>query len=101
MFLLDEIGRIVVKSLFHMRFDLKYSFDDFDPNLDTPVAEEMVLGSGTAILMALPLFVLLFIPSFTVGSELENVFKWITYLGILTYILIFIGLIIFRTRLKK
>lgn len=72
-----------------------------DPNLDTPVAEEMVLGSGTAILMALPLFVLLFIPSFTVGSELENLFKWITYLGILTYILIFISLIIFRTRLKK
>lgn len=31
MFLLDEIGRIVVKSLFHLRFDLKYSFDDFDP----------------------------------------------------------------------
>lgn len=72
-----------------------------DPNLDTPVAEEMVLGSGTAILMALPLFVLLFLPSFTVGSELESIFKWITYLGILAYILIFVGLIIFRTRIKK
>jgi ESS family glutamate:Na+ symporter len=72
-----------------------------DPNLETPVAEEMVLGSGTAIVMALPLFVLLFIPSFTVGSELETLFKWITYLGILLYILVFIGLILFRTRLKK
>jgi glutamate:Na+ symporter, ESS family len=72
-----------------------------DPNLETPVAEEMVLGSGTAILMALPLFVLLFIPSFTVGSESENLFKWITYLGILAYILLFIGMIIFRTRSKK
>jgi ESS family glutamate:Na+ symporter len=72
-----------------------------DPNLETPVAEEMVLGSGTAIVMALPLFVLLFIPSFTVGSELETLFKWITYLGILLYILLFIGLILFRTRLKK
>jgi ESS family glutamate:Na+ symporter len=72
-----------------------------DPNLETPVAEEMVLGSGTAILMALPLFVLLFIPSFTVGSELETLFKWITYVGILAYIVLFIGMIVFRTRLKK
>jgi ESS family glutamate:Na+ symporter len=72
-----------------------------DPNLETPVAEEMVLGSGTAILMALPLFVLLFIPSFTVGSESENLFKWITYLGILAYILLFISMIILRTRTKK
>jgi 1-acyl-sn-glycerol-3-phosphate acyltransferase len=31
MFILDEIGRIVVKLLFHSRFDLKYTFDDFDP----------------------------------------------------------------------
>jgi 1-acyl-sn-glycerol-3-phosphate acyltransferase len=31
MFILDEIGRIVIKTLFHKRFDLKYTFDDFDP----------------------------------------------------------------------
>lgn len=71
-----------------------------DPNLDTPVAEEMVLGSGTAILMALPLFVLLFIPSFTVGTENESLFTWITYLGIFFYVLIFAGILIYRSRKK-
>jgi len=71
-----------------------------DPNLETPVAEEMVLGSGTAILMALPLFVLLFIPSFTVGTSNETLFTWITYLGIFLYVGIFAGILIFRSRKK-
>lgn len=69
-----------------------------DPNLETPVAEEMVLGSGTAIVMALPLFVLLFIPSFTQNSENKMLFTWITYIGILLYVLIFAALLIFRSR---
>ncbi len=72
-----------------------------DPNLETPVAEEMVLGSGTAIVMALPLFVLLFIPSFTVGTDNETLFTWITFAGIGVYILLFISLILFRTRSIK
>ena len=40
-----------------------------DPNLETPVAEEMVLGSGTAITMALPLFAILFIPSLNMDGN--------------------------------
>ncbi|MGA0351966.1 MAG: hypothetical protein ACO3MF_04410 [Acholeplasmataceae bacterium] len=71
-----------------------------DPNLETPVAEEMVLGSGTAILMALPLFVLLFIPSFTAGTDNETLFTWITYLGIFLYVVIFAGILIFKSRKK-
>ena len=34
-----------------------------DKNLTTPVAEDLVLGSGTAIAMALPLFAILMLPS--------------------------------------
>ena len=71
-----------------------------DPELKTPVAEEMVVGSGTAIVMALPLFVLLFIPSFTYGTANETLFNIITFLGILLYVIIFASLLIFKTRKK-
>jgi len=71
-----------------------------DPELKTPVAEEMVVGSGTAILIALPLFVLLFIPSFTYGSENETLFDFITFFGILLYLIIFASILIFKTRKK-
>jgi ESS family glutamate:Na+ symporter len=71
-----------------------------DPELKTPVAEEMVVGSGTAILIALPLFVLLFIPSFTYGSENETLFNFITFFGILLYVIIFASILIFKTRKK-
>jgi ESS family glutamate:Na+ symporter len=71
-----------------------------DPELKTPVAEEMVVGSGTAILMALPLFVLLFIPSFTYGSENEGLFNLITFFGILLYVVIFASILIYNTRKK-
>lgn len=71
-----------------------------DPELKTPVAEEMVVGSGTAIVMALPLFVLLFIPSFTYGTENETLFNVITFLGILLYVIIFASMLIFKTRKK-
>lgn len=40
-----------------------------DPDLESPVAEEMVVGSGTAISMALPLFALLMFPSMAATSE--------------------------------
>ena len=71
-----------------------------DPELKTPVAEEMVVGSGTAILIALPLFVLLFIPSFTYGTENETLFNFITFFGILLYVIIFASILIFKTRKK-
>ncbi len=40
-----------------------------DPDYESPVAEEMVLGSGTAISMALPLFALLMFPTLAATSE--------------------------------
>jgi glutamate:Na+ symporter, ESS family len=69
-----------------------------DPNLDTPVAEEMVLGSGTAISMALPLFAILFIPILTYGSPNELLWNWIAVLGCLTYTVVFAIILMIRTR---
>jgi glutamate:Na+ symporter, ESS family len=69
-----------------------------DPNLETPVAEEMVLGSGTAITMALPLFGVLFIPSLTYDSP--NAFLWniISLTIILLYVLVFATILMIRGR---
>jgi ESS family glutamate:Na+ symporter len=69
-----------------------------DPKLETPVSEEMVLGSGTAISMALPLFVLLFIPTFTSGLGNEVLWNWITFIGIFLYVIIFVGILLIRGR---
>lgn len=69
-----------------------------DPNLETPVAEEMVLGSGTAITMALPLFGILFIPSLTYQSPNETLWNWIALLGCLLYTSIFAVILLIRGR---
>ena len=69
-----------------------------DPELKTPVAEEMVVGSGTAIVIALPLFVLLFIPSFAYGTDNETLFNFITFFGIVLYVIVFASILIFKTR---
>lgn len=63
-----------------------------DPNLETPVAEEMVLGSGTAISMALPLFAILFIPTLASGA----IWNWIAFLGCLLYTIIFATILLIR-----
>jgi len=34
--LLTEVGRIGLKIMFHTRFDLKYTYDDFDPKTKSP-----------------------------------------------------------------
>lgn len=34
--LLSEVGRIVIKIMFHYRFDLKYTYDDFNPKTSSP-----------------------------------------------------------------
>ena len=67
-----------------------------DPNLETPVAEEMVLGSGTAISMALPLFAILFIPSLTYGSANESLWTIIAFIGCILYTLIFATILLIR-----
>ncbi len=69
-----------------------------DPNLESPVAEEMVLGSGTAISMALPLFAILFIPSLAYGTPNETLWSWIALLGCLLYTSTFTIILIIRGR---
>lgn len=69
-----------------------------DPNLETPVAEEMVLGSGTAITMALPLFAILFIPSLTYGGANEGLWTILALVGCILYTLIFAVILMIRGR---
>ncbi|TNF09682.1 MAG: hypothetical protein EP317_00390 [Bacillota bacterium] len=67
-----------------------------DPNLESPVAEEMVLGSGTAISVALPLFVILFLPSFGYGTSNAGLLNWISLFGCILYIVVFSTILIIR-----
>ena len=71
-----------------------------DPEFNSPVAEEMVLGSGTAIAMALPLFAILMFPgmAITTGNSLYVALVFLVPLG---YILFLVGILIFSNRNKK
>ena len=72
-----------------------------DKNLETPVAEEIVLGSGTAITMALPLFVILLLPAMgydvvdgvLIGANANQVlFEYIALFGCLLFVIVMIRL---------
>ncbi|MFP4187186.1 MAG: hypothetical protein ACLFSU_03335 [Acholeplasmataceae bacterium] len=67
-----------------------------DPNLETPVAEEMVLGSGTAISMALPLFGILFIPSLTYGGPNQMLWNILSLVGCALYVITFMTILLIR-----
>lgn len=67
-----------------------------DKDLETPVAEEMVLGSGTAITMAIPLFLILFIPSLAYGTANEALWNWISLAGCILYTIIFATILLIR-----
>jgi ESS family glutamate:Na+ symporter len=73
-----------------------------DRNLESPVPEELVLGSGTAIAMALPLFGLLMLPSIAAGAGGTNqaLFDTITMVGCLLYTLVMITILLLRSRKK-
>lgn len=71
-----------------------------DRNLESPVAEEMVLGSGTAITIALPLFGFLMLPSLGYGQTYESLFSYIALLGCLLYVVVIFTILHFRTRRK-
>ncbi len=70
-----------------------------DPQLETPVAEELVLGSGTAIMMALPLFGILMLPSLGYGRPNQTLFDYIALFGCLAFVIVMI--IILSVRSKK
>ncbi|MBN2876437.1 MAG: hypothetical protein JXL85_02180, partial [Bacilli bacterium] len=67
-----------------------------DRNLKTPVAEEIVLGSGTAIAMALPLFAILMLPSLTYQTTNETLFKFISLFGCLLYAVVMVVILLVR-----
>ncbi len=70
-----------------------------DSDFTSPVAEEMVLGSGTAISMALPLFALLMFPGLAITSG-NNFYNVLVFLVPAVYIIILIGVLLFINRKK-
>ncbi|XMB73147.1 hypothetical protein RJI07_04335 [Mycoplasmatota bacterium WC30] len=69
-----------------------------DRNLETPVAEEMVLGSGTAITIALPLFGILLLPSMGYGTANAVLFDYIALFGCLTFVVVIFIILMYRSR---
>ncbi|HOW37603.1 MAG TPA: sodium/glutamate symporter [Candidatus Izemoplasmatales bacterium] len=69
-----------------------------DRNLETPVAEELVLGSGTAISMALPLFAFLMVPSIGFGTGNEMLMNLIALFGCLAYVMVMVIILLIRSR---
>jgi ESS family glutamate:Na+ symporter len=69
-----------------------------DRNLESPVAEEMVLGSGTAITMALPLFGFLMLPSLGYGQSYEGIFELIALFGCLAYVIVMFVILMVRSK---
>ncbi|MBU0996423.1 MAG: hypothetical protein KKE16_00070 [Firmicutes bacterium] len=72
-----------------------------DRNLETPVAEEMVLGSGTAIAMALPLFVILMLPSIFYEKPTEGLFNLVALFGCLAYVVVMFIILFVRSNKKN
>ena len=72
-----------------------------DRNLESPVAEEMVLGSGTAITMALPLFGFLMLPSLGYGESFEGLFELIALFGCLAYVVVMFVILMVRSKKNK
>jgi len=72
-----------------------------DKNLETPVAEELVLGSGTAIAVALPLFIILMLPSLGYGTANAELFKYIALFGCLAYVVVMFVILFFRSTPKQ
>lgn len=70
-----------------------------DPRLESPVAEEIVLGSGTAISMALPLFAVLMLPTLAIVNDnpFNNALAFIILGG---YFLVLLGVLLFINRKK-
>ncbi len=70
-----------------------------DQDYESPVAEEMVVGSGTAISMALPLFALLMFPGLAITSG-NNIFNVLVFVIPAVYGLILVGILLYINRKK-
>lgn len=108
--------KVLVKKVYDKEFHLHYFLGLFgmltgtastglallkgvDRDFTSPVAEEMVLGSGTAISMALPLFALLMFPGLAISSG-NNLFNVLVFVVPAVYMLILIGILLFINRKK-
>ena len=70
-----------------------------DKDFDSPVAEEMVVGSGTAISMALPLFALLMFPGLAITSG-NNIYNVLVFVIPIVYGLILLAILLYINRKK-
>jgi ESS family glutamate:Na+ symporter len=70
-----------------------------DQDFTSPVAEEMVVGSGTAISMALPLFALLMFPGLAITSG-NNIFNILVFIVPAVYMVILLTILLFINRKK-
>jgi len=70
-----------------------------DQDFESPVAEEMVVGSGTAISMALPLFALLMFPGLAITSG-NNIYNLLVFIVPAVYMLILLTVLLFINRKK-
>jgi len=71
-----------------------------DQDFKSPVAEEMVLGSGTAISMALPLFALLAFPRMAIESE-NNIYNALVFIVPIVYLVILLSVLLIINRKKS
>lgn len=71
-----------------------------DRDFESPVAEEMVVGSGTAISMALPLFALLMFPGLAIAQN-NNIYNWLVFIIPITYFFILLGITLTINKGKK
>lgn len=71
-----------------------------DPELDTDVATNLVLGSAVAAPLGIPLMVLLSQPAISY-SEGTTKHYYIAFFGILIYLVILMGVLVFRSRRER
>ncbi len=72
-----------------------------DAHLETPVAEELVLGSGTGITIALPLFVFLLLPGIGYGTDSEVLMEYIAMIGCFLYMVAIFVILMIRAKKGK
>lgn len=106
--------KMIVKKVYGPEFELEYFLGMFgmltgtastglallkgiDQDLKSPVAEEMVLGSGTAIALALPLFALLTFPGLAIDTE-NGFYNTLVFLVPAAYFFILLGVTLFINR---
>jgi len=71
-----------------------------DRDFESPIAEEMVVGSGTAISMALPLFALLMFPGLAITSG-NNIYNILVFVIPLVYGFLLLGVLLYINRRKS